>query len=55
MMFNGKSSLLGINNYLDLANHPEVRKIDAEAAAEWVSFINGCQAHDQLRPICIYS
>ncbi len=24
-----------LNNYLGLANHPEVRKIDAEAAAEW--------------------
>lgn len=24
-----------INNYLGLANHPEVRQVDAEAAAEW--------------------
>lgn len=36
MMFEGKKRLVwSLNNYLGLANHPEVRKADAEAAAEW--------------------
>ena len=36
MMFNGKEVLTwSLNNYLGLANHPEVRKADAEAAAEY--------------------
>lgn len=36
MIFRGKEVLVwSINNYLGLANHPEVRKIDAEAAAKW--------------------
>jgi glycine C-acetyltransferase len=36
MMFRGKEVLAwSLNNYLGLANHPEVRKADAEAAAEW--------------------
>lgn len=36
MVFRGKEMLVwSINNYLGLANHPEVRKVDAEAAAEW--------------------
>lgn len=36
MIFNGKEVLTwSLNNYLGLANHPEVRKADAEAAAEW--------------------
>jgi glycine C-acetyltransferase len=36
MMFNGKERLVwSVNNYLGLANHPEIRKVDAEAAAEW--------------------
>lgn len=36
MMFRGKEKLVwSINNYLGMANHPEVRKVDAEAAAEW--------------------
>lgn len=36
MMFKGKEVLTwSLNNYLGLANHPEVRKVDAEAAAEW--------------------
>ncbi|OJV18860.1 MAG: 8-amino-7-oxononanoate synthase [Bacteroidetes bacterium 41-46] len=36
MMFNGKEVLAWtFNNYLGLANHPEVRKADAEAAAKW--------------------
>ena len=36
MMFNGHEVLCwSLNNYLGLANHPEVRKVDAEAAARW--------------------
>lgn len=36
MMFQGKEVLTwSLNNYLGLANHPEVRKADADAAAKW--------------------
>ena len=36
MKFNGQDVLCwSLNNYLGLANHPEIRKIDAEAAARW--------------------
>lgn len=36
MKFNGKEVIIwSVNNYLGLANHPEVRKTDAEAAARW--------------------
>lgn len=36
MRFNGKEVICwSVNNYLGLANHPEVRKVDAEAAAQW--------------------
>lgn len=36
MMFRGKEKLVwSLNNYLGLANHPEVRKADADAAADW--------------------
>lgn len=36
MQFRGKLMLnWSLNNYLGLANHPEVRQADAEAAAEW--------------------
>jgi glycine C-acetyltransferase len=36
MQFRGKEVLVwSINNYLGLANHPAVRKVDGEAAAEW--------------------
>jgi glycine C-acetyltransferase len=36
MNFRGKEMLVwSVNNYLGLANHPEVRKVDAEAAAEY--------------------
>lgn len=36
MKFQGKSVLTwSLNNYLGLANHPEVRKADADAAAEY--------------------
>ncbi len=36
MIFRGKEMLVwSVNNYLGLANHPEVRKVDADAAEEW--------------------
>ena len=36
MKFRGKEVLTwSLNNYIGLANHPEVRKADAEAAKEW--------------------
>ncbi|MBK5202716.1 MAG: pyridoxal phosphate-dependent aminotransferase family protein [Prolixibacteraceae bacterium] len=36
MIFRGKKVLTwSLNNYLGLANHPEVRKADAEAAKNW--------------------
>jgi glycine C-acetyltransferase len=36
MMFRGKECLVwSVNNYLGLANHPEVRKADADAAAQF--------------------
>ena len=36
MRFQGKEVLnWSLNNYLGLANHPEIRKIDAEASKEW--------------------
>src|SRR5690606_18304891 len=36
MKFRGKEVLTwSLNNYLGLANHPEVRKVDGEAAMEW--------------------
>jgi glycine C-acetyltransferase len=36
MKFRGKEKIVwSLNNYLGLANHPEVRKADAEAAAKW--------------------
>jgi len=36
MLFNGKEHLVwSLNNYLGLANHPEVREADAQAAADF--------------------
>lgn len=36
MLWHGKEVVCwSINNYLGLANHPEVRKVDAEAAKKW--------------------
>ncbi len=36
MMFRGKEVLVwSINNYIGLSNHPEIRKVDAEAAEQW--------------------
>ncbi len=36
MRFNGKEVLCwSLNNYLGLANHPQIRKVDAEASERW--------------------
>ncbi len=36
MKFRGKEKIVwSLNNYLGLVNHPETRKVDAEAAAKW--------------------
>lgn len=36
MNFQGKERIVwSVNNYLGLANHPEIRKVDAEAARDW--------------------
>ncbi len=36
MMFRGKERLIwSLNNYLGLANHPDVRRVDAEATAQY--------------------
>ena len=36
MMFQGKETIMwSVNNYLGLANHPDVRKADAEGAKNW--------------------
>ena len=36
MKFNGKEVICwSLNNYLGLANHPEIRKVDGEAAVKW--------------------
>jgi glycine C-acetyltransferase len=36
MYFHGKERLIwSLNNYLGLANHPEVRRVDKEAAEQW--------------------
>ena len=36
MTFRGKEVIVwSLNNYLGLANHPEVRKVDGEAAQQW--------------------
>ena len=36
MIFNGKEVICwSINNYLGLANHPEVREVDAQASKDW--------------------
>lgn len=36
MLFRGKEKIVwSLNNYLGLVNHPDTRKIDAEAAAKW--------------------
>ena len=36
MLFRGKEKIVwSLNNYLGLANHPEARKVDTEAAKKW--------------------
>lgn len=36
MKFRGKDVIVwSLNNYLGLANHPEIRKVDADAAEQW--------------------
>ncbi len=36
MVFDGKEVIVwSVNNYLGLANHPEVRQVDAESAQKW--------------------
>jgi len=36
MTFRGKPVLVcSLNNYIGLANHPEIREVDAKAAEEW--------------------
>ena len=36
MVFNGSEKIVwSLNNYIGLANHPEIRKADAEAAKDW--------------------
>ncbi|MCU0321812.1 MAG: aminotransferase class I/II-fold pyridoxal phosphate-dependent enzyme [Chitinophagaceae bacterium] len=36
MRFRGKDVIVwSLNNYLGLANHPEIRKVDADAAEQW--------------------
>jgi glycine C-acetyltransferase len=58
MHFNGKEVVVwSVNDYLGLANHPEVRKIDAEAASQYGSaypmgarMMSGhTDLHDQLQ------
>ena len=57
MTFRGQEMLVwSVNNYLGLANHPEVRKADADAAAKWgLAYPMGARAmtghtkyHEQL-------
>jgi len=61
MTFNGKKVITwSINDYLGLANHPEVRKADAEAAAEYgMAYPMGARMmsghtkyHEQLEQEC---
>jgi glycine C-acetyltransferase len=36
MQFRGKDVIVwSLNNYLGLANHPDIRKVDADASAQW--------------------
>jgi glycine C-acetyltransferase len=60
MFFRGKEKIVwSLNNYLGLANHPEVRNADAEAAAKWgmgypmgARMMSGNSSlHDQLETV----
>ena len=36
MQFNGSEKIVwSLNNYIGLANHPDVRKADADASKDW--------------------
>ncbi len=57
MKFNGKEIICwSVNNYLDIGNHPEIRKVDTQATQEWgLSYPMGSRMmsgnsdlHDQL-------
>lgn len=61
MMFRGKEKVMwSINDYLGLGNHPEIRKVDAEAAANWgLAYPMGARImsgnteyHEQLEDEC---
>ncbi|AOW19569.1 aminotransferase class I/II-fold pyridoxal phosphate-dependent enzyme [Urechidicola croceus] len=61
MMFNGKKVITwSINDYLGLANHPEVKKVDSEAAAQYgMAYPMGARMmsghttfHEQLEKEC---
>ena len=45
MKFRGQEMIVwSLNNYLGLANHPEVRKADADGSAQyWFSLADGCK------------
>ena len=49
MTFRGKECLVwSVNNYLGLANTPEVRKVDADASAAWgMGVSNGVKNDDR--------
>ena len=48
MKFRGKEMIVwSLNNYLGLANHPEVRKTDAEGAAAYRLGITHGRTHDE--------
>ena len=48
MTFRGKQVLVwSLNNYLGLANHPEVRKVDADAAAGMGHGLPHGRPHDE--------
>ncbi|MEJ7737352.1 MAG: pyridoxal phosphate-dependent aminotransferase family protein [Chitinophagaceae bacterium] len=60
MMFRGREKIVwSLNNYLGMANHPEARKADAEAAAKWgmgypmgARMMSGNSSlHDQLEKV----
>ncbi len=61
MTFRGKEKVMwSINNYLGLGNHPEIRKVDADAARDWgLAYPMGARImsgntvyHEQLEDEC---